>query len=143
MPEGDAIEPFHELDGIARGPTRHAIPQPILRRHDQVGRALEWIAEVNRYIHLNPVRMESLAPGKQRQAEERRGVDHPGEEKVVRERLERLRQYAWSPYRAAIYFPGCVVAAGKSPSYSASHCGLGQRQCQMCGPVTTVRQPSG
>src|SRR5437588_77163 len=32
----------------------------------------EWISEVNRYIHLNPARVESLALGKKRQAEVRR-----------------------------------------------------------------------
>jgi REP element-mobilizing transposase RayT len=60
----------------------------------------EWISEVNRYIHLNPVRLESLGLGKERQAQERRGVADAVGEAVVRERLNVLREYAWSSYRA-------------------------------------------
>ena len=46
----------------------------------------EWITEVNRYIHLNPARLESLDLGKQRQAEIRRGIGDSPEEGLVRER---------------------------------------------------------
>jgi putative transposase len=60
----------------------------------------EWISEVNRYIHLNPVRLESLHLGKQRQAEIRRGIEDPVDEAMVRRRLELLRTYPWSSYRA-------------------------------------------
>ena len=60
----------------------------------------EWISEVNRYIHLNPVRLESLDLGKQRQAEIRRGIEKPADEALVRRRLELLRAYPWSSYRA-------------------------------------------
>jgi putative transposase len=60
----------------------------------------DWISEVNRYIHLNPARLESLDLGKQRPAEIRRGIEEPAEEAVVRQRLELLRAYPWSSYRA-------------------------------------------
>ena len=60
----------------------------------------EWISEVTRYIHLNPVRLESLDLGKQRQAEIRRGIEKPADEALVRRRLELLRAYPWSSYRA-------------------------------------------
>jgi hypothetical protein len=60
----------------------------------------DWISEVNRYIHLNPVRLESLDLGKQRQAEIRRGIEEPADEAPVRQRLELLRAYPWSSYRS-------------------------------------------
>jgi len=60
----------------------------------------DCITEVNRYIHLNPVRMESLDLGKQRQAEIRRGIEAPVDDALVRQRLEALREYPWSSYRA-------------------------------------------
>jgi len=60
----------------------------------------EWITEVNRYIHLNPVRLESLDLGKRRQAEIRRGIEDMADEELVRLRLELLRSYPWSSYRA-------------------------------------------
>jgi REP element-mobilizing transposase RayT len=60
----------------------------------------ESTTEVNRYIHLNPVRLESLDLGKRRQAEIRRGIEDPADEELVRRRLELLRTYPWSSYRA-------------------------------------------
>jgi REP element-mobilizing transposase RayT len=60
----------------------------------------DCITEVNRYIHLNPVRLESLDLGKQRQAEIQRGIEDPADEELVRRRLELLRGYTWSSYRA-------------------------------------------
>src|SRR5947209_8446186 len=60
----------------------------------------EWQTEVNRYIHLNPVRLDALGLGKSRQAEVRRGVGEPATKELVRERLRRLRMYPWSSYRA-------------------------------------------
>ena len=60
----------------------------------------EWIMEVNRYIHLNPARLESLDFGKQRQAKIRRGIEDPPDEGLVRERLKALREFPWSSYRA-------------------------------------------
>ena len=60
----------------------------------------DCITEANRYIHLNPVRLESLDLGKQRQAEIRRGIEDPADEELVRRRLELLRGYTWSSYWA-------------------------------------------
>ena len=60
----------------------------------------DCITEANRYIHLNPVRLESLNLGKRRQAEIRRGIEDPADEEVVRRRLELLRSYPWSSFRA-------------------------------------------
>jgi hypothetical protein len=44
--------------------------------------------------------LESLDLGKQRQAEIRRGIEEPAAEALVRQRLELLRAYPWSSYRA-------------------------------------------
>ena len=49
---------------------------------------------LNRYIHLNPVRLESLDLGKQRQAEIRQGVEDVPEESLVTKRLALLRSSA-------------------------------------------------
>ena len=69
----------------------------------------DWITEVNRYIHLNPVRLASLDLGQQRQAEIRWGIEKNPDAALVRQRLELLRAYPWSSYRAyAGYIKGPV-----------------------------------
>lgn len=60
----------------------------------------EWRTEVNRYIHLNPVSIEALRLGKQRQAQVRRGIADEVSKEIVLERLKLLREYPWSSYRA-------------------------------------------
>jgi len=61
-----------------------------------------WALELSRYIHLNPVRLSRLGLGK-RQVQRSRSV---GVEKVdarrVQERIDKLRRYPWSSYRAYI-----------------------------------------
>ena len=60
-----------------------------------------WAAEVNRYIHLNPVRTSALALDKRRQAESASGLRmEPPSREMIRERLRRLREYRWSSCRA-------------------------------------------
>ncbi len=60
-----------------------------------------WVAEVNRYIHLNPVRVEKLGLGKLGRAESSAGLRRePPAREVVSERLRRLREYRWSSCRA-------------------------------------------
>ncbi len=60
-----------------------------------------WVAEVNRYIHLNPVRTVSMGLDKRGQAEARAGARAVVPEKeIVRERLRILREYPWSSCRA-------------------------------------------
>ena len=60
----------------------------------------ERIAEVARYVHLNPVRVEGLGLGKPQQRAAKVGgyPDDPGAE-LVRRRLEKLRSYPWSSWR--------------------------------------------
>ena len=60
----------------------------------------EWITEVNRYIHLNPARLERFGLGKERQAQVRRGNADPALPETVKARLAALREFRWSSYRA-------------------------------------------
>jgi putative transposase len=57
-------------------------------------------AEVARYMHLNPVRIDGLGLGKTDQRRARvLGCENPGRE-LVKRRLEKLREYRWSSWRA-------------------------------------------
>jgi REP element-mobilizing transposase RayT len=58
--------------------------------------------EVSRYVHLNPVRVRRLGLSKSAQARARHGMcERPDPEQVAR-RLDRLRRYQWSSYRAYV-----------------------------------------
>lgn len=58
-----------------------------------------WASRLSIYVHLNPVRIGSMALGKRDRA-----AGHVGKravpDKTVRERLTKLRTYSWSSYRA-------------------------------------------
>jgi putative transposase len=83
------------------------------RRHRRVGHlfqgrfqgiildAAAWGLELSRYIHLNPVRRQAFALGKESRQRNRRGV---GQVEGWRwdERVQALRQYRWSSYRAYV-----------------------------------------
>ncbi len=58
-----------------------------------------WALEASVYVHLNPMRVRRLGLGKAGRREEGRGVSIPTAEQV-RKRLEELRKYRWSSYRA-------------------------------------------
>lgn len=82
------------------------------RRHRRVGHLFQgrykailveaesaaW--ELSRYVHLNPVRTEALGLSKPAQQRLRRGMSPAPNLQQVRQRLERLRTYPWSSYRA-------------------------------------------
>ena len=81
------------------------------RRHRRVGHLFQGrfrsvlldeaaVAEVSRYVHLNPVRVRGLGLNKAAQQQSRAGVGSKPDATLVRERLQRLRQYRWSSYRA-------------------------------------------
>jgi REP element-mobilizing transposase RayT len=84
------------------------------RRHDRVGHLFQGrfksvlfsapasALELSRYVHLNPVRVGGLGLGKGPRAASRVGAAPAPEATQVRERLERLRRYRWSSYRAYI-----------------------------------------
>ncbi len=61
-----------------------------------------WGLELSRYVHLNPIRVQGFDLSKKAQRQNRAGVgrEHGGE--VWRARIEYLRSYRWSSYRAYI-----------------------------------------
>lgn len=63
---------------------------------------LSWGLELSRYVHLNPVRVARLKLGKRDRKGRRVGAGVPPDAKGVRERIERLRSYRWSSYRAYV-----------------------------------------
>jgi REP element-mobilizing transposase RayT len=81
------------------------------RRHGQVGHVFQgrfksilveggaWVLELSLYLHYNPVAVKSLGWGKQNKKAEAAGLQKPSE-KTVNARLETLRKYRWSSYRA-------------------------------------------
>ncbi|MCC6353671.1 MAG: transposase [Verrucomicrobiae bacterium] len=103
------------------------------RRHRRVGPLFQgrfraelidtegWVAEVNRYIHLNPVRVGSLGLGKRDRQISAAGLtrEPPGRE-VVAERLRRLREYRWSSCRAYLGLapaPGWLTVDAVRPRF--------------------------
>jgi REP element-mobilizing transposase RayT len=92
------------------------------RRHDRIGHLFQGrfqsvlfnapasALELSRYVHLNPVRVGGLGLDKGRRAASRAGAGSAPDPKQVRERLERLRRYRWSSYRA-------YIGSGPSPAW--------------------------
>jgi REP element-mobilizing transposase RayT len=84
------------------------------RRHERSGHLFQgrfksitvdsvpWGLELSRYVHLNPVRIESLNLGKREQQSLRVGAGGAPDPKLVKERLSRLRHYRWSSYQAYV-----------------------------------------
>ena len=84
------------------------------RRHDRVGHLFQGrfksvlfsapasALALSRYVHLNPVRVGALGLGKKQRAASRAGARSRPKPPQVRERLELLRRYRWSSYRAYI-----------------------------------------
>jgi putative transposase len=82
------------------------------RRHGRVGPLFQgrykavvvdpgsWALELSRYVHLNPVRTSRMGLDKRARQADRLGARGRPEEKMVRERVKRLREYRWSSYRA-------------------------------------------
>jgi putative transposase len=83
------------------------------RRHDRVGHLFQGrfksvlfsapasALELSRYVHLNPARVGDLGLGKNQRAASRAGAPPPDPQQVG-QRLEMLRRYRWSSYRAYI-----------------------------------------
>jgi len=109
------------------------------RRHQRVGHLFQgrfksivvepegWGWELTRYIHLNPVRTARLGLGKDQRQADRLGVGEKPLRSQVQERLEVLRGYRWSSYRAYIgtskaapwLTAGRVLSMGRSPQGQA------------------------
>lgn len=58
-----------------------------------------WVLEACFYLHMNPIRISKYGLDKRGRRVEGQGLSAPGAEQV-RARLERLRAYRWSSYRA-------------------------------------------
>lgn len=88
------------------------------RRHQRVGPLFQgryksvlveqgaWAYELSLYVHLNPLRIKALGLGKEERGEESLGWRQPSPEQV-RARLEKLRRYRWSSYRAYAGYASC------------------------------------
>jgi hypothetical protein len=63
---------------------------------DRVG----WGLALSRYVHLNPVRTARLGLDKEARRADQLGIRGRPEKKVVQQRIEKLRRYRWSSYRA-------------------------------------------
>ena len=61
-----------------------------------------WGLELSRYLHLNPVRRLSLGLDKRARQADRLGARGRPEASMVSRRLEHLRSYRWSSYRAYV-----------------------------------------
>lgn len=84
------------------------------RRHRRRGHLLEgrfkaivvepqrWGLELSRYVHLNPVRVAAFGLDKQSQRRNRAGVGREREREEWKARVDYLRSYRWSSYRAYI-----------------------------------------
>lgn len=84
------------------------------RRHGRVGHLFQghykailvepegWALSLSRYVHLNPIRLAALGLDKSAQRQHRLGLGPPPSPEVVRERLQRLRRFRWSSYRAYV-----------------------------------------
>jgi len=82
------------------------------RRHDRAGHLFQgrfkavviesgqWVLECSLYLHLNPVAVAALALSKEQKRAEAQGVGR-APESVRAERVERLRSYRWSSFRAS------------------------------------------
>ena len=82
------------------------------RRHGRVGHLVQgrfkaivlenagWGLDLSVYVHLNPVRVAGLGLSKPERKAESAGVAAPPSREMVTRRLEVLRGYVWSSYRA-------------------------------------------
>jgi REP element-mobilizing transposase RayT len=62
----------------------------------------EWALALSRYVHLNPVRIQTLGLSKADRRAHRVGLSPAPNAAQLRERIALLRRYRWSSYRAYI-----------------------------------------
>jgi REP element-mobilizing transposase RayT len=62
----------------------------------------EWALELSRYVHLNPVRIQTLGLSKTDRQVQRAGLSPAPDAAQARERIALLRRYRWSSYRPYI-----------------------------------------
>jgi len=111
------------------------------RRHRRVGHLFQGrfqavlldeatVPEVSRYVHLNPVRLRGLGLDKTAQHRSRLAVGPKPDANLIRERLQRLRQYPWSSYRA-------YLGATRQPNWLTT-----QRVLQLLGKPVRSESPA-
>lgn len=59
-----------------------------------------WVYELSQYVHLNPVRTVRFGLDKRQDRVEGQGLGSPPSAEEVARRLQQLREYPWSSYRA-------------------------------------------
>ena len=79
----------HLLQGRFKAPPRRVEPR-------------RWGLELSRYVHLNPIRVERFGLNKQSRRRNQAGVGRELATVVWKDRIEFLRNYRWSSYRAYI-----------------------------------------
>lgn len=84
------------------------------RRHGRVGPLVQgrfkalvvdpvaWGLELSRYVHLNPVRTARMGLDKRARRADRLGARGEPHAQRVRQRVQQLRNYRWSSYRAYV-----------------------------------------
>ncbi len=84
------------------------------RRHERSGHLFQgrfksveicpnsWGLELSRYVHLNPVRVQTLGLGKAERGGSRQGICAAPTSEIVRRRKQLLRDHRWSSYRAYV-----------------------------------------
>lgn len=84
------------------------------RRHQRTGHLMQgrfkgivvepqrWGLELSRYVHLNPIRVESFDLNKESRRRNQAGLGSELPTEVWKDRIEFLRNYRWSSYRAYI-----------------------------------------
>lgn len=82
------------------------------RRHGRIGPLFQgrfrsvvvedgrWAYELSVYVHLNPLRLEKFRLSREERKAGRKGLARPPTAEECRQRLEKLRNYRWSSYRA-------------------------------------------
>jgi len=88
-----------------------------------------WAYALSLYVHLNPLRLAGLGLDKRGQVLEGRGFRTPTPEEVD-ERLQLLRAYRWSSYRAYAGYDPAAVWLETAELLQRAHRQAGQRQAQ-------------
>ena len=90
------------------------------RKHDRVGPLFQgrykaipvenevWGYTLSQYVHLNPVRIRGLGFGRRERRQANEGRMAPPSKEEVGQRLEKLRTFRWSSYRAYAGYERCL-----------------------------------
>jgi len=89
--------------------TRHQRTGPVFQRPYKAAPVENgaWAYELSLYVHLDPLRIESLGLSRSKRKAAGLGLAQPPSPEEVQRRRQRLREYAWSSYR---YYAGYAEA---------------------------------